>query len=274
MNILAVDDDKAFLDKVKGILEKTENNTLYCFESALAALAQARETEMDVAFLDVKMPELSGIDLGRYLTELNPYTNLIYLSEHTEYAYDALKLHASGYIKKPGKKDELIQELENLRYPEIRKKIKRVYAQTFGDFELFIDGVPVDFKYKRTKEVVAILINNKGAQTTNGEIIANLWEDNGDPEKKLSYLRNLRQDLVNTFTKLKVEDIIIKQRGSISIAKDKIECDLYDWLENKDDSKYRYMGDYMNQYSWAEFMHAELDEISYGFEDDEDDDKW
>ncbi len=274
MNILAVDDDRAFLDKVKGILEKTENNTLYCFESALAALAKAREIEIDVAVLDVKMPELSGIDLGRYLTELNPYTNLIYLSEHTEYAFDALKLHASGYIKKPGKKGELTGELENLRYPEIRKKLKRVYAQTFGDFELFVDGVPVEFKYKRTKEVVAILINNKGAQTTNGEIIANLWEDEGDPEKKLSYLRNLRQDLVNTFTKLKIEDIIIKQRGSMSISKDKIECDLYDWLENKDDSKYRYMGDYMNQYSWSEFMHAELDEISYDLEDDEDDDKW
>ena len=72
---------------------------------------------------------------------------------------------------------------------------------------------------------------------------------------------------------LKIDDIIVKQRGSISIVKDRIECDLYDWLENKNDSKYKYLGDYMNQYSWSEFMHAELDEISYDMWDEEDEDQ-
>ena len=110
---------------------------------------------------------------------------------------------------------------------------------------------------------MALLVNNRGAQTTNGEIIAALWEDNGDPEKKASYLRNLRQDLQNTFTRLKLTDLIHKQRGSMAIAADRIDCDLYDWIAKKDKSRYRYMGDYMNQYSWAETVHAELDELSY-----------
>ena len=48
---------------------------------------------------------------------------------------------------------------------------------------------------------------------------------------------------------------------------DRIECDLYDWLEKKQDSRYHYMGDYMNQYSWAEYVHAELDDISYAMEE-------
>ena len=214
------------------------------------------------------MSELSGIDLGKYLSELNPYINLIYFTANTDFAYDAMQLHASGYIKKPGSDNALKNELDILRYPEIRKNYKRVFAQTFGNFELFVDGEPVEFKYKRTKEIVALLVANKGAQTTNGEIIANLWEDDGDPDKKLSYLCNLRQDLQNTFKKLKLDGIILKQRGSLAISKDRIECDLYDWLENKNDSKYKYTGDYMNQYSWSEFYHAELDEISYDLEDD------
>ena len=111
-------------------------------------------------------------------------------------------------------------------------------------------------------------MNNKGAQTSNGEIIASLWEDDGDPEKKGSYLSNLRQDLQNTLTRLKLKDIILKQRGSLAIAVDRIECDLYEWLDKKKKSKYHYMGDYMNQYSWAEFVHAELDEISYAMDDE------
>ena len=269
MTILAVDDDATSLKKIKGILTKAlPDATCYFFDESLAALAKAREEEIDVAFLDVEMPELSGIDLGRYLKELNPYVNLIYLTEDTDYAYEAMKLHASGYLKKPGNDKDVKGELESLRYPEMRKKFKRVFAQTFGNFEFFVDGTPVEFKYKRTKEIVALLINNRGAQTTNGEIIASLWEDDGDPEKKLSYLCNLRQDLQNTFNKLKLEGILLKQRGSMAIAKDRIECDLYDWLDNGNDSKYKYMGDYMNQYSWSEFYHAELDEISYDLEED------
>ena len=53
----------------------------------------------------------------------------------------------------------------------------------------------------------------------------------------------------------------------MAIAADLIECDLYDWLEKKKQSRYQYLGDYMNQYSWGEFLHAELDEISYSLED-------
>ena len=265
MRILAVDDDKTALGKIKDILKKTvPDATCYYFDSSLSALAKAREEEIDVAFLDVKMPELNGIDLGRYLTELNPYINLIYISEHTDYAYEAMRIHASGYIKKPGTGTEVQSELKSLRFPELRKKYKRVFIQTFGNFEIFVDKEPVEFKYKRTKEVVAILVNNRGAQTTNGEIVASLWEDDGDPEKKSSYLYNLRQDLQNTFSKLKLEGIILKQHGSMAIAKEKVDCDLFDWLENKASSKYAYTGDYMNQYSWAEDFHAELDEIAYG----------
>ena len=68
--------------------------------------------------------------------------------------------------------------------------------------------------------------------------------------------------------KLKLTDIIVKQRGSLAIAAEKIECDLFDWLANKRASRYQYLGDYMNQYSWAEYVHAGLDEISWAMEDD------
>ncbi|MCR5603570.1 MAG: hypothetical protein K6G27_07705, partial [Lachnospiraceae bacterium] len=178
------------------------------------------------------------------------------------------KLHVSGYLLKPVDGKDLQYELSDLRYSGASASKGRIFIQTFGDFEIFIDGTPITFKYSRTKEMVAILVNNRGAQTTNGEIIASLWEDDGDPEKKLSYLRNLRQDLQNTLKKYKLESIIQKQRGSMSIVPDRIECDLYEWLDKKKESKYQYIGDYMNQYSWPEFFHAELDELSYQLYDD------
>ncbi len=237
------------------------------FENGLPALAAARDREIDIALLDVELPELNGLDLGRYLQELYPFVNLVYLAENTERSYDAIRQHASGYLLKPPTEADVRRELEDLRHPAVQKKEKRVFARTFGNFELFVDGKPVAFKYTRTKEVVALLVNNRGAQTSNGEIIASLWEDDGDPDRKGSYLSNLRQDLQNTFSRLKLNGIILKQRGSLAIAADRIECDLYDWLEKKQESRYHYLGDYMSQYSWPEVMHAELDEISWSFEE-------
>lgn len=269
MTVLTVLENETELFAARDLIaEILPDADLLCFGNSLPALAAARSREIDVAVLDTKLTELSGIDFGQYLQDLYPYINLIYLSEDKELGYAALNQHASGYLLKPASRDNLQRELDDLRHPAVQKNQKRLFAQTFGNFELFADGKPVAFKYTKTKEIVALLINNRGAQTTNGEIIATLWEDDGDPEKKASYLSNLRQDLQNTFTKLKLNGIILKQRGSLAIAKDRIECDLYDWLENKLNSKYQYLGDYMNQYSWPETVHAELDEISYSLYDD------
>ncbi|MBR1671041.1 MAG: response regulator [Butyrivibrio sp.] len=262
MVIIAVDDNRDDLDLLSDLIyDASPDDEILEFDDPLAALSHARENEVDVAFLDADMPELGGLELGRYLKELNPKVNIILLSHGKDESFDALSMHASGYILKPSSPLCVETELQDLRYPEFQKEHKRVFAQTFGNFEFFVDGTPVDFKYKRTKEIVALLVNNRGAQTTNGEIIASLWEDDGDPDKKLSYLCNLRQDLQNTFTRLKLDGILIKQRGSMAIAKDKIECDLYDYLEKKERSKYTYTGEYMTQYSWSEFYMAELDEI-------------
>ena len=270
MTILAVDDKKEALKRIEGIVaELRPDAELFTFTSSLDALAKARETEVDTAFISVKMQELSGLDLGQYLKDLYPAVNLIFLSDEKEYAFDAIALRASGYLLKPAEKTAVQTEFAQLRYPEDVKNRKRVFAQTFGNFEFFVDGKPVAFKYTRTKEIIALLVNNRGAQTTNGEIIASLWEDDGDPEKKASYLSNLRQDLQNTLNKLKLNGLILKQRGSLAIDTKKIECDMYDWIEKKQESRYHYLGDYMNQYSWAEYVHPELDEISYAMEDEE-----
>ena len=269
MKIFAVDDDRTVLQEMEKILSVlVPEAELETFDDSLQALARAREELVDVVFLDIEMPDLGGLDLGQYLKELNPQVNLVYVTRHEEYGLRALNLHASGYVLKPANEDLLKAELDDLRHPCTGKEGKRVFIQTFGNFEFFVDGKPVTFKYNRTKEMLAILVNNRGAQTSNGEIIASIWEDDGDPEKKTSYLSNLRQDLQNTLSRLKLTGLINKQRGSIPINVKIVECDLFYKKKKKKESQYHYLGDYMNQYSWPEYRHAELDEISYALYDD------
>lgn len=268
MTILSAINNEKLMDKLSHILSRlSPESEVHCFDSSPSALAMARTRGIDIAFLDMDLKELHALDLGQYLKDLYPLVNLIFLTDRRADAYEALKLRASGCLLYSFSEEDVKTELTQLRHPTDKNLPKRAFAQTFGNFEFFVDGRPVTFKYSRTREVLALLVNNRGAQTSNGEIIASLWEDEGDPDKKGSYLRNLRQDLNNTLTKLNLTDIIIKQRGSLAIAPDRIECDLFDWLEKGKDSRYHYLGDYMNQYSWAEYLHAELDEISWSLED-------
>ena len=266
MNILVVEKEKKSLDKVKKILlDLKEEAKVFCYDNSPEALAYARENRIDVAFLDTKIPEMSGLILGKYLKDLNSFINLIYITDDRADAFDAMALRASGCVLMPAKKEDIKTELSHLRNTAARQMKSRVFIHTFGNFDLFVDGKPVVFKYSKTKEILALLVNNRGAQTTNGEIIATLWEDEED--SKTSYLSNLRQDLQNTLTLYGIKDIVNKQRGSMGIAMERVECDLYDWLEKKEKSRYNYLGEYMNQYSWGEYVHAELDNISYGFDE-------
>lgn len=268
MNILAVENHPVNLEQLcSSLSELSPQSQILPFDNSPEALAAARQQPVDAAFLSMDLPEMDGLILGQYLKDLYPYVNLIFLTESKEDAFGAMALRASGCLLRPVSKDTVDTEMKELRYNSDESQPKRVFIQTFGDFEVFVDGVPIAFKYSRTKEMLAVLVSKRGAQTTNGEIIATLWEDDGDPRVKGSYLSNLRQDLQNTLTRLKINDIIYKQRGSMAIAKDRIECDLYEWLDKKKQSRYQYTGDFMDQYSWPEYLHAELDDISYAMDD-------
>ncbi|MBO5610318.1 MAG: response regulator [Eubacterium sp.] len=266
--ILVVENEKDKLDNTCEMIKKQRGNEeIKSFDNSPAALKFARKNKVEIAFIDVKLPEMDGFVLGQYLKDLNKYVNLIYITDDKADAFGAMEIRASGCMLEPATDKTLKKEFDELRFKNDRAKKTKVFAQTFGNFDLFVDGKPIQFKYSKTKEILALLINNRGSQTTNGEIIASLWED--DEDSKASYLSNLRQDLQNTLMSLGISDILVKQRGSMGIAVDMIECDLYDWLEKKKESRYHYLGDYMNQYSWAEYVHAEIDNISYAMEDEE-----
>lgn len=129
----------------------------------------------------------------------------------------------------------------------------KIWIQCFGNFEVFADGEPIKFTYSKTKELLAFLVDRKGAFCSNGEIIAALWEDNGNSVKKSSYLRDLKADLLATFNAYNVGNSIRKQRGVMAVSLDKIACDYYNWIQGDIQAINAYRGEYMSQYSWGEF---------------------
>ena len=169
--ILVVENEKNKLDKTCEIIKKQRGNEeIKSFDNSPAALKFARKNKVEIAFLDVKLSEMDGLVLGQYLKDLNKYVNLIYITDDKADAFDAMSLRASGCMLEPANEKDLKKEFDELRNKKDSSKKSKVFAQTFGNFDLFVDGKPVNFKYSKTKEILALLINNRGAYTTNGEI--------------------------------------------------------------------------------------------------------
>ncbi|MEG0340132.1 MAG: response regulator [Oscillospiraceae bacterium] len=254
MNIIAVDDERIALKLlISSIREAMPEAQVNGFDSGEEALEFGSENPCETAFLDINMSDVDGIALAKHLKQVNPMVNIIFVTAYKKYAMEALSLHSSGYIMKPATKEKIEHELEHLRHPVSMQTKHKVWIQCFGNFEVFADGEPVKFAYSKTKELLAFLIDRKGAYCSNGEIIAALWENDDDGTKKSSYLRDLKADLIEAFTALGMEEAICKQRGMMAIFVERLDCDYYSWMQGDIEAINAYRGEYMSQYSWGEF---------------------
>lgn len=255
MKIIALDDEELALEGLMDAIRASAPNAeLHGFSYAEDVLAFIEDYACDVAFLDVEMAGLNGVELAEQLKLRNPEVNIIFATGFSSYQGSAFDIHASGYLMKPITAEKVKKELDNLRRPV--PESKRMQVRCFGNFEVYLDGAPLEFKYQKTKELLAYLVDRKGALCTNGEIIANLFgDDNHD-----AYLRSLRKDLLDTLETAGSADIVKQQRGRLGIVPEAIRCDYYDWCAGKRMGN-TYLGEYMAQYSWSEYTNAALQQI-------------
>lgn len=117
-NVIMVDDRKLILTGGLPILEEVmPNATVMGFTAASEAVAYAKSNRVALAFLDIELRNTNGLDLCRTLLEINPRTNVVYLTAYSEYALDAWGTGASGFMLKPITPQGVRDQLKNLRYP-------------------------------------------------------------------------------------------------------------------------------------------------------------
>lgn len=259
MNIIAVDDEKLALDALVDSIEKTEPDAIVTgFRRPAEALAFIQETVCDVAFLDIKMRGMTGLELARQLKDIQGDINIVFVTGYSEYTLDAFRLYASDYLLKPATPGAVRQALEHLRNPIRPGMNKRVRFQCLGNFEVFVDNRPLVFKRAKAKEVLAYLVDRMGASVTMGELMTVIWEDGPDTSSRQSNLRNLIADLKSVLSDAGVADIILKSRNSIALDCAQVDCDYYDFLDHIPYAVNAYHGEYMAQYPWAEITTAAL----------------
>ena len=260
MNILAIDDNVLALEElVSSIKEACPNDEIHSFSKPSELLDFAKENPCDIAFLDIEMWGMNGIELAQKLKEIHGKANIVFVTGYSKYALDSYTVKASDYVMKPVTKEAVKEALENLRFPVKTEPDKRVRAQTFGNFEVFVDENPVLFTRSKTKELFAYLVSRKGAFCGNNEIIAVIRENKFDSPALQSHFRILVADLIKTLKSLKVEGIIIRKWKQLAVVPGKISCDFYDMLDGDAKAANSYAGEFMAQYSWAEIDAAYLE---------------
>lgn len=253
MKIIAVDDEKIALQGLLSSIQKAAPHAqVYGFRYASEAIAYMEQDPCDIAFLDIEMRGTDGVTAAKRLKEINPDINIIFATGFGSYRDAAFHLHASGYLIKPITVEGVKHELDNLRRPVPKQKKLRVIA--FGNFQVLYGDEHVKFKYQKTSELLAYLVDRRGSMCTSSELMSVLFED--DTHQK--YYNQLRLDLINTLRALGCESVILQARGMLGISTAELECDYYDYLNGKEPLEKRYHGEYMAQYSFAEFTNAGL----------------
>jgi len=278
MKAVLIDDEyyalqglKMRLDEIGGI------DVVGMFTTGKQALENIGTIRPDVVFLDIEMPNISGIELFPRILEILNNVKIVFTTAYTQYAVEAFELNALDYIIKPIEKERLLKALERLRAatpPAMAECEHKTTVNCFGKLSVVVGGTEVNLGLrKKSEELLAYLICAEGRFIAKEKIMEALW-----PEVEKDKAAN---NLYVAFYNLKRQDCIAltesleSVRGKMRICPERIECDLYEFKKlarlcgrvdgNTADTARKaaelYRGGLFeeNYYDWAALPQAEFD---------------
>ena len=128
----------------------------------------------------------------------------------------------------------------------------KVTIRTFGYFDVLVDDKPVIFRYEKSKEMLAVLVDRKGSFVANPYFISCLWENEPYSEKVQGRCRQTAYRLMETLKQYGIEHIIEKVDGRRRIIPEMVNCDYFNYIQGKQVPGQQFNGAYLTDYSWGE----------------------
>ncbi|MBR1824907.1 MAG: response regulator [Ruminococcus sp.] len=259
MHTITVDDESLAVSAMQRTLAKVdpdgEHKGFYKVRDFLDYVG--KHDDIDIAFIDVEMSGRDGISLTREVKRIAPNTNIVIYSGHRQYRADAMDEHVSSFIVKPVDEEKLRVAIENLRKPIVKRlNPKPMKIVTFGSFVAYENENKVmTFSSTRAMEIFAYLIDQCGYPVTSKEISSDVFAKELDSSVSKEISRSviaLLKDLEN----VGYGDVVIKQNKSLKINKSRVSCDLYNAMNGDEAELSAFMGEYLIDYSWAEFSES------------------
>jgi two-component system, LytTR family, response regulator len=115
LTILAVDDERTQLEDLARLLRTSPIvEEVECASDGHDALVMVSAQAYDAIFLDVRMPNLGGLELGRVLRRFATPPQLVFVSAYDNAAADAFELHALDYLRKPVSRARVEEALDRV----------------------------------------------------------------------------------------------------------------------------------------------------------------
>lgn len=253
MKIIAVDDEFGSLSVFLGaIVEDSDIDCRFFSGGVDAILNYCRGNEVKAAFLDINMPDVSGIDLAKKLIEMKPGIRIAFVTGTAVTMAslpDEVRENTLGVIYKPVSRLELKKCLA-----QIEERQSWLDVRMFDGFDCFLEGELVNFTSSKAKELFALLIVMKGKSLSMNLAISYLW-----PEKDLERAKKLYRDAVwrlrATLSSIRFECVVFS-RAALSLDVSRIHCDYYDFLDGK---QTLFPGYFLPSYDWSMDYQTEID---------------
>lgn len=251
IRVILVDDEPLSIEALEYSLKKIEDVMITgSFSNGRDAINFLKKSKVDLVFLDVQMPEISGIALAKELKKIQSELDIIFVTGFNHYAAEAFEVQALGYVLKPFRTEAIEKEIE--KYRIVKKIKKRIRIKTFGRFDVFSENYPIIFKGAKAKELFALCIVRRGGIVTMEEAIDLLWENRLFDKKTKGLYRKAIMQIKQAFSEAGIQNVFENVRGGCHVNFEEIECDYYQLLKKDPIAINNFHGEFLIDYSWGE----------------------
>ena len=278
---ILIDDERPALRGLEALLKiYTDIEISGLYLDPHEGIKKIRETAPDIVFLDINMPQLSGIDAASSIYEASPDTDVVFVTAYDEFAVKAFELSALDYLLKPVDTTRLEVTINRLRKKHAARGMKPVETpdkkltiRCLGCFEIGFEGyAPIKWRAEKTKELFAFFLHNAHRDITKDAILDSLWQKDL-PDRAVKQLYNGIYYIRKALADYGIDRGLLCINGNYHLRLGDVDYDinrfyaLHKQTDNRMDAlacmEALYAGDYLETlpYDWAIFERQHLLEM-------------
>ena len=209
-----------------------------------------RKKTIQLVMIDLTIFADKGMEIAKFIQGNFKEVDVVLIDDDVSRTIDAFKIPVHGFMLEPISEDDFRYEIKK-SFKKRNTNKKNIFIRTFGHFDVFVNGDALHFTNTKSKEFLAILVDECGGVVDMDRAITYLWPTRDYDENVKSRYRNMLKELREVLIEADIYEIISEKRNSRSINRSKFICDYYRLLTGDEKSINEFNGEYMFNYDWS-----------------------